>query len=186
MSNTKTCFKCHKDLPYSEFYKHKMMRDGYLGKCKSCTKKDVKARTDALMNDPAWVESERARGRDKYHRLGYRDSDRIRLQTNPAARASKAATSAKWRERFWYKKSAETAVQRMKTPKGCVKHHWSYLDEHWKDVIFVKSEDHYTAHRFMIFDEERRQFRDREGTLLGSREEHFEFLKSIGVNPLEK
>ena len=37
----KTCFKCQKTLPFECFYKHKMMGDGYLGKCKECTKKDT-------------------------------------------------------------------------------------------------------------------------------------------------
>ncbi len=56
----KTCFKCHKTLPLEAFYKHKMMGDGHLGKCKECTKKDVSAHRE--LNIEHIREYDRSRG----------------------------------------------------------------------------------------------------------------------------
>lgn len=38
----KKCFKCGADKALHDFYKHEKMADGHLGKCKECTKKDVR------------------------------------------------------------------------------------------------------------------------------------------------
>lgn len=76
---TKTCFKCFKNKPLHQFYKHKRMADGHLNKCKSCTKKDVKRR----YYDPRFIskirEYERMRNKLEHRRLkkqGYRQSSR--------------------------------------------------------------------------------------------------------------
>ena len=36
----KQCFKCNRVFSVSFFYKHSMMKDGFLGKCKDCARKD--------------------------------------------------------------------------------------------------------------------------------------------------
>lgn len=39
---SKVCFRCQQERHLSEFYRHPKMADGYLGKCKDCTRADVR------------------------------------------------------------------------------------------------------------------------------------------------
>ena len=55
----KTCFKCGRALPLEEFYRHPMMADGHLGKCKECTCVDV--RLNWMARRDKYLAYERAR-----------------------------------------------------------------------------------------------------------------------------
>lgn len=67
---TKICFKCERELPLSQFYRHPKMADGRLGKCKECTRVDVSENR-----------AERREQYSKYER---------RRQLDPERRAKKA------------------------------------------------------------------------------------------------
>lgn len=73
----KKCFKCNIEKPLDDFYKHPMMGDGHLNKCKECAKKDVKENYAKNVQKPEYLLKQRERGREKFHRLykGMSNSD---------------------------------------------------------------------------------------------------------------
>ena len=68
----KKCFKCGKEKPLSEFYKHPATGDGHLGKCKECTMRDAQEYYNEKRKDVDWLLAERERSREKSKRLGYK------------------------------------------------------------------------------------------------------------------
>jgi hypothetical protein len=88
---SKTCFKCHEAKPLDEYYRHKGMADGHLGKCKAC------AKADNIANRLDKVEQ-------------YRDYDVKRYKDDSGRRSMVGATTKEWIRSNPEKRAAHTAV----------------------------------------------------------------------------
>ncbi len=86
----KKCFKCGEEKRLNYFYKHPMMKDGHLNKCKECTKKDVKI--------------------DRKSSPNARNYDNARYKNNEDRRKKIAERAKKWREKHPDRYKAHTAV----------------------------------------------------------------------------
>lgn len=164
----KECFKCGVEKPLSEFYKHKGMSDGHLNKCKTCAKKDVAERANLLKIDDKWVEKERERGRDKYHRL---------YKGDPVDLEKKKIYIKSYIDKYPEKHKAKIISQRVKVSDNMQKHHWSYNEHDALDIIELSNADHAKLHRFLKYDSDFYMYRRIDTKeLLDSREKHLEFV----------
>lgn len=162
----KKCFKCGVEKELTSFYKHKQMLDGHLNKCIDCTKNDVKVRYSELSSDQSFIIKERKRGRDKYHRLYHGTG-----KANPN-------NLSKYYSLYPEKKKASSMSCKIKPPQpGLEKHHWSYNEDHYKDLIFITKKHHMKAHRFIVYDQERMMYRRYDtNELLDTKEKHESFI----------
>lgn len=167
----KKCFKCGIIKPLDEYYKHAQMGDGHLNKCKDCARNDTMNRERELKKNPEWSEKEKDRHRQKYHRLNYKEKHK------PSYESKKKAANL-WKSKYPEKVACKNLLSNIKaTIKGNHLHHWSYNIEHAKDIIELSPQEHATAHRFIIYDQERKMYRSKDGILLDTKESHLNYIK---------
>lgn len=100
---TKTCFKCGVGKPVDEFYRHPRMSDGRLGKCKACTKRDV--RSNYAAQRPKYLQYER----ERLHLPHRVEARKQYAQSDVGAAAMRKGRQLYW-ERNPLKKAAHTAT----------------------------------------------------------------------------
>jgi hypothetical protein len=171
----KNCIICGMSKPLDDYYTHPNMGDGHLNKCKDCTKAQSKERVKKLSNNEDWLKSEKERNRLKYHRLNYRGK-------NKSSTEQKALTQKRYHIKYPEKNNARRKLNSIKmtnTP-GIHRHHWSYNEQHYLDIIPLTIEQHFLAHRHMVYDQERMMYRRIDTMeLLDTKEQHEQYIKNL-------
>ena len=159
------------------------MSDGTLNICKDCKKAEVLERENVLKYDEEWRQKERERTREKYHRLNYKDKK--------VSYENRKNSNENYRKNYPEKYKAVTSSRRISCPKGFHRHHWSYNEKDWKDIIILGFKDHNDLHKFLEYDQKTFYYKTdirigkfERGCLLNSKEKHLEFFELIKQNLL--
>jgi len=149
----KACILCSEVKPYSEYYRHSKMSDGYLGRCKECHKLEIrKVRAE---RHEYYREFDRQRGM-KPHRVAARKA----YQKTPAGKAAVARAHDSYAAKNPERKAATQAVSnavrdgRLHRPPACWHcgsckriegHHWDYSQQ--LSVVWLCNSCHRECHR---------------------------------------
>lgn len=166
---TKKCTKCKINKSFDKFHKNNRYKDNLTTWCKQCFKEHQAHNLAKKRQDPEWVEKERKRDRDR---------NRVKKVNK-----NQQLNSKRYFNKYPEKKKARIKSQKMKPKtKGNQLHHWSYNEEHYKDVIELTRKDHMKAHRFLIYDQERMMYRGLDGVLLDTKLRHLNYILDVIEN----
>ena len=126
----KRCFKCAVEKPLSEFYKHPMMGDGHLGKCKACARKDVNENRAKRIEYYRTYDRERGKTTERKRQLREKNRRKRSIAGPMYTRAHNMLTRAVWLGRV----QRPSACQRCAGTGDIEAHHDDYskpLDVMW-------------------------------------------------------
>jgi hypothetical protein len=164
--STKNCFKCNLEKKLEDFYKHPQMPDGRVNKCKECNKKDIRDNYQEKSKDISFIEKERERSKEKYHRLNYKEKQKVWDSDKP------------WKSNNIYKGLRKKFKF---VPTTHHLHHWNYNDSHLEDIIILEKFNHRRAHNFLVLDIQNKIYKGLEGQVLDTKEKHIIYLIEKGI-----
>jgi len=135
---SKQCFKCNQIKSLDEFYRHKMMADGRLNKCKDCTKRDAYEHRHFSESRPRILAYDRKRG----SRQSSADVNEYR-KNNPKKYKAHIAVGNALREGKLHRPDRCSHCKVECKPEG---HHEDYQKP--LDVVWLCSECHRNLHAF--------------------------------------
>ena len=161
----KRCRACGIEKDISDFYKLPGTKDGHDSKCIDCVKLSMQQLYKINSQDPQWVEKERERGKEKYHRLGYLDSEWNRRKNDLFWITSEYKGLRRWVS----KKIVITDTEEI--------HHWNY--NYIKDFFVLDRRVHAKLHKLIIVDEQNGMFSTKDGGLLDTKDKHLALILNI-------
>lgn len=159
---SKKCSVCGRELPLSNFYKNCKSKDGHKGQCIDCIKKIEKERYSKKYTDEDFAEKERARGRERYKRLNYKDAtwNHKTRKINPL----ECNTSRDLRKNGFDTEGKEA-------------HHWNYNEP--KSVFLLSRKAHKRIHQYIIVNYDDKFCYTKEGEKLDTVEKAKTYFKGI-------
>ena len=99
----------------------------------------------------------------------------------------KAKINKKYESKYPEKGKAKSkANNNLPSRDGYHRHHWSYNEEHWLDVIYVDASMHSYYHTHMEYDSAHMMYRIKAtGELLDTRERHEAYLNILNIKAKE-
>jgi hypothetical protein len=126
------------------------------------------------MQDPEFVIKERERARIKNNARDYNA-----LYGHFTSGDYKTQTTKRYMAKYPEKQAAANKSQFLRPSKGNHMHHWSYNEEHYKDVIELTIPMHKKLHRYLRYDQSHKKYRTMDGRLLETRVQHEEYYNQV-------
>ena len=161
----KICTKCKEEKELSEFSKSKSSKDGLQYNCKACQRQYCRQ-----------YYAKNAEYCKQYQREYVAENPELKAERN-----------RKYKSKYPEKRKAKSkANYNLPSRAGCHRHHWSYNEEHWLDIIYVDASMHSYYHTHMEYDSTHMMYRIKAtGELLDTRERHEAYLNILNIKAKE-
>lgn len=137
------------------------MADGHVNKCKECNKKDVSENRE--LKSEYYLNYDRNRANRADRNIKSAQRNKLEYSEDRQFKESVLRSRQQWVEKNPHKRKAQHAannalrdgkLERKISCEHCgtdekklQKHHWSYLEEHWLDVIWLCTKCHGAEHK---------------------------------------